>query len=101
MGDAVNLPTLLEDHEFISDFARYSEGILDEKFLRRKYQFDNSTWESLGNNDALVELIENERVKRMRNGDSAREKAQQIFVQAPAVLGDILHGEAVSPRHKI
>jgi hypothetical protein len=105
MGDVVDLrgqPLPLEDnHEFISDFARYCEGILDEKFLRRKYRFDDSTWESLGNNEALIEAIETEKIRRMRNGDSAREKAQQLFVTAPGVLGNILHDDDASPRHRI
>jgi len=105
MSDVVDLrgqPLPLEDnHEFISDFARYGEGILDEKFLRRKYRFDDSTWESLGNNEALIEAIETEKIRRMRNGDSAREKAQQLFVTAPGVLGNILHDDDASPRHRI
>ena len=105
MGDLVDLhgqPLPLENnHEFVSDFARYGEGILDEKFLRRKYRFDDSTWESLGNNEALIEAIETEKIRRMRNGDSAREKAQQLFVTAPGVLGNIMHDDGASPRHRI
>jgi hypothetical protein len=105
MGDVVDLrgqPLPLEDnHEFINDFARYCEGILDEKFLRRKYRFDDSTWESLGNDDALVEKIANEKLRRIRDGTSARERAQVHFATAPDVLGSILNDQHASPRHRI
>jgi hypothetical protein len=92
MGDVVDLhgQSLIENHEFVSDCARYGEGLLDKKFLKAKYRFDDSTWERLGSDDALVEAIEFEKIRRMRNGDSAREKAQQLFVAAPGVLGGIL-----------
>src|SRR5262249_3216269 len=49
---------LLNDYEFITDFARFSEGILDEKFLRRKYRFSDDVWTRLGENDALIKRIE-------------------------------------------
>jgi hypothetical protein len=105
MSDVVDLhgqPLSLEDnHEFISDFARYSEGILDEKFLRRKYRFDNATWEQFGNNDALVERIENEKLRRVRDGSSKRERAQKLVAQAPGVLGDIMLDGNASPKHRI
>jgi hypothetical protein len=105
MSDVVDprgQPLPLEDNpEFISDFARYCEGILDEKFLRRKYRFDDSTWESLGNDDALVEKIENEKLRRIRDGTSARERAQVHFATAPDVLGSILNDQRASPRHRI
>ena len=98
---AVNTTSLIENQDFVSDFARFSESILDEKFLRRKYKFDNSVWEKLGSDERLIEAIEYERVKRMRNGDSAREKAQQIFVAAPSVLGGILNDNGANARHRI
>jgi hypothetical protein len=85
----VDATSLLENADFITDFARYSQSILDEKFLRRKYKFDNSVWEKLGSDERLVSAIEAEKVKRMQNGLSAREKAQQMFVAAPSVLGGI------------
>jgi hypothetical protein len=59
------------------------------------------SWERLGNNETLVAKIEAEKVRRIRNGVSAREKAQQLFVTAPGVLGDILHDDSASPRHRI
>src|SRR5262245_36110766 len=63
--------------------------------------FDDATWAHLGEDDKLVEAIEAEKIRRIRNGSTARERAQQHFATAPDVLGGILHGDAVSPRHKI
>ena len=107
MGSVVNLcgsPIDLSGdlgREIVVDFARYAEGLLDEIVLRKKYRFDDDTWEKLGKDDALVEAIEKEKVRRVRDGSSAREKAQQLFVTAPGVLSSILHDDGASPRHRI
>jgi hypothetical protein len=59
-----SLPTVLDTTSFIGneafvlDFCRFSEGSLDEKFLRRKYRFDQATWERLGDDEALIERVE-------------------------------------------
>ena len=55
--------------------ARYAENILSEAAVKKKYHFDDATWESLGSNDALVEAIEAEKVRRIRNGSTKRERA--------------------------
>jgi hypothetical protein len=105
MGDVVDLhgrPTHFEDdHELVSDFARFSEGILDEKFIRRKYRFDEDVWKRLGNDDAFVEKIENEKLRRIRSGAAKRELAQQHVVKAPAVLESIMMDNNASPKHRI
>ena len=92
---------LIEDHEFITDCARYAEGVMSEQQVKKKYRFDDEKWGRLGEDDALVERIENEKIRRVRNGNAARERAQQIFITAPGVLGDILHDDSASPRHRI
>lgn len=98
MGDVV--PTsLLEDREFIADCCRFAEGLLTEKQLRKKYR--TTTWDNLANDDALVEKIEEEKIRRIRNGTTAREKAQTHFVQAPDILNNIMQDGGASPRHKI
>jgi hypothetical protein len=39
MGDVLKLPpSLLEDHEFLVTMARYAEGGLTEKQVRKKYR---------------------------------------------------------------
>jgi hypothetical protein len=87
--------------ELVEDLARYSEGLLDEVAVKKIYRFSDEDWDRMASNDELIEKIEAERRRRIRDGSSAREKAQQLFAQAPSVLGGILHGDGVSPRHKI
>src|SRR5262245_63580335 len=93
--------SLIENHEFITDCARYAEGLLSEKEVKKKYRFDDQTWERLGEDEALIEAIEAEKTRRIRNGSTARERAQQLFATAPNVLGDILHDDGTSARSRI
>jgi hypothetical protein len=98
----VDTASLLENQDFILDFCRFSEGILDEKFLRRKYKcFDQAAWEKLGSDEVLIERIEDERLRRVRDGSAAREHAQKIFTAAPPVLGSILNDGKANARHRI
>ena len=105
MGDIVDLhgqPAGLEDDlEFVADCCRYAENILSEEAVKKKYRFDYATWEKLGSNDALVEAIEAEKIRRIRNGSAKRERAQQLVVQAPDVLGGIMLDANASPKHRI
>jgi len=55
----------------------------------------------LGENDALVEAIEAEKTRRIRNGSTKRERAQKLVAQAPGVLGDIMLDASASPKHRI
>jgi hypothetical protein len=93
--------SLIEDHEFITDCARYAEGLLSEKDVKKKYRFDDDTWARLGENEALVEAIEAEKTRRIRNGSTKRERAQKLVAQAPGVLGDIMLDANASPKHRI
>src|SRR5262245_57667220 len=97
--DAAPIPSnpvpdrLLNDYQFITDFARISESILDEKFLRRKYRFNDDVWTRLGENDALIERIELEKVARERSGATKRELAQKFVTKGPAILDAIMCDE--------
>ena len=93
--------TLLENHEFISDLCRYAENILSEAAVKKKWHFDNETWERLGDNNELVEAIENEKLRRIRNGSAKREKAQQHIVKAPDVLEKIMNDDSQNSRHRV
>src|SRR5262245_58351893 len=93
--------SLIENHEFISDCARYAEGLLSEQDVKKKHHFDDATWGRLGENDALVEAIEAEKTRRIRNGSTKRERAQTLVAQAPGVLGDIMLDASASPKHRI
>jgi len=103
MGDVLHgQPAHFEDdHELVSDFARFSEGILDERFIRRKYRFDEDVWKRLGNDDAFVEKIEMEKLRRIRSGAAKRELAQKHIVRGPEVLGNIMDDTNASPRHRV
>lgn len=105
MGDVVDLhgPRVPDDTrpELIADLARYAEGLLTEQFVRRKYRFDETTWERLGDDDALVEAIETEKVRRIRDGSTKREKAQALVTEAPNVLSGIMLDAGASPRHRV
>ena len=105
MGEVVDLhgqPAQLEDDlDFVADCCRYAENILSEEAVKKKYRFDDDTWESLGSNDALIEKIEAEKIRRIRNGSTKRERAQQLVVQAPDVLGGIMLDASASPKHRI
>jgi len=98
MADALSL---IDNHEFVVDCARYAEGILTEAAVKKKYRFDDATWASLGEDDALVEVIEAEKIRRVRNGSAKREKAQQLITKGPDVLDKILSDESANPRHRV
>ena len=107
MGDVVSLNgpqiDLASDlgRELIVDLSRFYEELLSEAAIRKKYRFDDKTWEQLGSDDKLVEMVEDERIRRIRDGSAKREKAQQLVVKAPGVLGDIMNDPNANPRHRI
>jgi hypothetical protein len=79
---------------------RFGEGSMSERRIRKKWGFTDATWDQLGENEDLIEAIELEKERRVRDGYAAREKAQEIFAGAPAVLGGILH-DGMGARHRI
>src|SRR5215831_5684153 len=102
MSPVANLASSLIDNlEFITDLARYAEGLLSEAAVRKKYRFDEATWARLGEDDELVRAIKEEKTRRIRSGTAKREKAQQHVVRAPDVLEKILTDEKASPKHRI
>jgi hypothetical protein len=105
MSDIVQLHSPIDTNtdlgrELIVDCARFREGILDEKAIRKKYRFDEAAWEALGN-DEMVRAIEEESVRRIRDGSSKREKAQLLVVRAPDVVAKIMNDDSANARHRI
>src|SRR5262245_60852070 len=99
MDDAANL---ISNREFLIDLARFSEGLLSEKQIKRKYRhFDADVWLRLGSDEVLVEAIEAEKIQRIRSGQCAAERAQVLVATAPQQLGRILHSGESNPRHVI
>jgi hypothetical protein len=103
MGDVVNIkPTSTkDDFELVTDLARFAEALMSEKDIKRKYPFGNDVWEKLGDDDELVRAVEAERLRRVRNGDCKRERAQMLIVRAPNILGNIMDDPSASPRHRV
>jgi hypothetical protein len=103
MGDVVELhPLRLEENsEFVADCCRFFESLITEQTMRRKYKFSEDVWQRLGDDEELLLAIENEKIRRMRNGSAKREKAQLLVLQAPGVLSNLLLDEKVSPRFRI
>src|SRR6516165_9789029 len=93
--------TLRENDELVADLARFSENLLSEKIIRRKYGFDEETWVSLAEDELFSEMVEAERIRRVRNGAAKRESAQALVATAPAVLGKIMNDERQSAKHRI
>ena len=92
-----------ENDELIADLARYAENLVSEAAIRRKYRdlLNNEAWTTLGQDDLLVEMIEAEKVRRIRNGAAKREKAQNFVTAAPDVLNGIMSNPKESARHRI
>src|SRR5262245_58120619 len=91
-----------ENDELVSDLARFSEGVLTEKQIRKKWHLlDESAWVAIGADDIMVEMVEAEQVRRIRNGAAKREKAQLYVVRAPDVLEEIMSDPKASARHRI
>jgi hypothetical protein len=87
--------------ELVTDLARFSEGLVSEKDIKRRYRFDAAVWESLGDNEALFAAIEDEKVRRVRSGALKRERAQIEIVDAPPILGGIARNPNANERHRI
>jgi len=97
----VPFESLRENDEFVADLARYAESILTEKQVRQKYKSDEQVWEQIAIDELMCEMIEAEKVRRIRNGAAKREKAQLHVVAAPDVLSGILKDPKANPRHRI
>jgi hypothetical protein len=104
MGDVIGLdgnPIPIENDELIADLCRFSEGILTEKQVRKRHQLAEKIWRRMGKDDALVEKIEAEKIRRIRDGSYKREKAQLHVVKAPDVLESIMSDVNANARHRI
>jgi hypothetical protein len=104
MGDVLNYPNSLIENldDFVVDLCRYSEGVLTEQQVRKKYHLlGEDVWQELGRDDSLIEKVEAEKLRRIRDGSCKRERAQQLVIDAPRVLGDIMSDPAANNRHRV
>lgn len=102
MSDVVDIkPVPTNDFEFVADLARYRENLLDEKAIRKKYRLADDVWEKLGDDDELIRKVEETSVRRIRDGSSKRERAQQLIVKGPDILSGIMNDVTANARHRI
>jgi hypothetical protein len=96
-------PSLIDNDEFILTMARYSEGLegYSEKEVRRRWNFTEADWTALGNDDRLVERIQESKMARVRSGAAKRDKAQQHVVAAVDVVNGIVADPKANARHRI
>jgi hypothetical protein len=86
---------------FITECARNIEGLRSDREIKETWGLDDGEWIALAENAPLLNAIKATREQRIRNGEAAREAAQQHFAKAPSILNDILQNETISPRHRI
>ena len=99
-GDRLALDTDA-GRRFVSDLAQFADGTLSETMIRKRWRLDDATWGRLGQDDELVEAIENEKLARIRSGETKRQRAQQLVIQAPNVMNQLMLDDRASPRHRI
>jgi hypothetical protein len=93
--------SLIDNHELITDLCRFSEDLLSESAIRKKWRLSEDVWEAFGGDDELVRTIEEERTRRVRNGSFKRERAQQHVTRAPDVLASIMDDVRANARHRV
>ena len=100
----MSLPSsILDNQELISDLARFSEGVLTEEQVRRRWPLaTQEAWEQL-DDDLFVKRVEEEKIRRIRSGAYKREASQKLIAEkGVSALDKILSEEkGISPRHKI
>jgi len=99
-GVEINLDSTI-GQQFVTDAVRAAEGLCSDKDLVEKYEIEPEEWRNITKNTTLIRAIQDERVRRVRNGSAAREAAAQHFIEAPAVLSEILTDRSENPRHRI
>ena len=87
--------------QLVVDLARYRENLLDEKTIRKRYRFDESTWQKLGDDDELIRQVEEEVVRRVRDGSCKREKSAAINCERAGHSGQHRQRCPREPRHRV
>jgi hypothetical protein len=104
MGDVLPFPIPFDSdqgRELIVDLCRFAEDLVPEAAIRKKYRLAETAWQALGTDERCIELVELEKLRRIRDGSSKREKAQKLVVRAPDVLASVMDDPAASPRHRV
>jgi len=95
--------SLIDNFEFIQDLARYGEGLFTREQVKRRWRklISNEMWDTLGSNDELVDRIEAEKVRRIRDGSCKRERAQLLVADKPQILSDIATNPKSNAKHRV
>jgi hypothetical protein len=95
--------SLINNSELLIDMARYAEGLYTREQIKKKWRevITEDTWKKLGEDDTLVDAIEAEKIRRIRNGQAKREKAQSLVVKQVETLDSIASDKSASPRHRV
>jgi len=87
--------------EFLNDCCRYSENLLSQQDVRKKWKLSDEDWERAGSDDKLAQAIEETKIQRIRSGATKRERAQQHITRGPTVLASIMDDPNANPRHRV
>ena len=90
LPDATIDPSSDLGRQLVVDLARYREDLLDEKTIRKRYRFDESTWQKLADDDELIRAVEAEAIRRIADGSVKRERSQVLVARAPTVSATFL-----------
>ena len=93
--------SLLDNHELVTDLARFAEALCTESAIRKKWRLNEEVWEWLGGSDEMVRAIEEERTRRIRSGATKRELAQAHIIRGPGVLASIMDDPKANARHRV
>jgi hypothetical protein len=86
MGDVIGFPIPLDDelrHELVTELARYSVQLTTQQAIKKKFRFDDATWERLGEDETIIAAVDKEVARRIRSGATARERAQVLYADVP------------------
>ena len=71
MGDVVNLPISLDSdlgRELTVDWPAFVKNYWTKRPYRKKYRFADDDWEKLGDDDEMIRAVEEESVRKIRDG---------------------------------
>jgi hypothetical protein len=86
---------------FTLDCCRHVEELLTAEQLKAKYQLSEEAWRQLADNEPLQQAVERQKERRIRSGETAKERAQFLFLAAPSVLSGIFNDSTASARSRI
>jgi hypothetical protein len=90
-----------DDSELVEDLARFADGILSEKEVRKRHRLDEKAWLAMAEDELLCERIDDRKIRRVRDGSTKRELAQLHIVRGPQVLANIMDDPSAHWRGKV